>query len=140
MRFTVSLLLGILLIVIAGCASSSNKGQSQDSYPHLVETVQPEDQPYESSKVYIDSVKQITFEGEPALLVSGTFPDGCTNLREVSHTLGEEAVALNFVAWRNPEKMCTQVLTPFSFIYKGLTENEINAYSSVTVKGVSYSF
>lgn len=128
----------ILIIVVAGCASSNNSEETE-GYPHLVTLQQPGDQPYDTSRVYIDSVKVIT-RNQQALLIHGTFPDACTKIRDVSHTIDNDSLKLSFSAWRNPEKMCAQVLTPFSFIYNKLTEKELRSHSKIFVNNTPYNY
>ncbi len=127
------------LIVVGSCASSNNNENVQ-SYPHLVELHSPGDEPNQPSKIYIDSVKQVTRNQQEVLVIHGTFPDGCTNLESVTHTIKDNAFQMEFKAWRNPEMMCTQVLSPFTFIYDRLTEKEISAHSKVTINNSTYSY
>lgn len=129
-----------LLVVVAACASSSKNGDEQKSYPNLVHLQEPGDIPNRPAKVYIDSVKQISTDDRPALLISGTFPDGCTNIREIHHKTTDSSLNLDIIAWRNPEQMCTQVLTPFSFIYDKLAEKEIIDRSSVVINDTEYRY
>lgn len=130
-----------ILIIIAGCASSSNKkGDEIESYSHLVSLKQPADEPSQPSKVYIDSVRQVTAEGEAALLIHGTFPDACTHLKEARHRIQNDTLSLEITAWRNPDKMCAQVLTPFTFIYNELMEKEFSSRSTLLVNGSEYRY
>jgi len=128
-----------ILIVIAGCASSNN-GDEAETYPNLVSLQQPDDQPHKPSKVYIDSVKQITVDEQPALLISGTLPDACTNLQKVTHSISQNKLSMEITAWRNPDKMCAQVLSPFSFIYEGITKKELSNQSSAFINGTEFKF
>jgi hypothetical protein len=125
-------------MIIAGCTSTSNKN-NQD-YDDLVSLQKPGEQPYRSSKVYIDSVKQITRNQDPGLFLYGTFPDACTNLENVTHRVENDSLYLDVKAWRNPETMCSQVLTPFAFIYENLSEQDFASHSEIIINGTSYSF
>lgn len=135
------LLLGTLTIFafIIGCASSSQKSDTVESYDNLVTIREPGDEPHQQSKVYIDSVKKITDNDEPVLVVSGTFPDGCTKLQNVTHRTTGDSLYLDIMAWRNPNMMCSQVLTPFSYIYNNIPEKELTTHAKVTINGSSYS-
>ncbi len=135
-----SIYLLLTIFIIVGCASSSNNGDGNETYPNLVSLQQPGDQPHKPSKVYIDSVKQITANEHPALLISGTLPDACTNLQEVTHSISENKLSVEIKAWRNPDKMCAQVLTPFSFIYEGVSKKEISEQSSAFVNGTEFNY
>lgn len=128
-----------VLTIIVGCASSSNKKNSPN-YDNLIALQKPGEQSYQSSKVYIDSVKKIIYEDSPSLLIHGTFPDACTNLEEVTHHVENDSLYLEFKAWRNPETMCSQVLTPFSYIYNNLSKQDFASHSEVIIKGTSYKF
>jgi len=109
-----------------------------DSYENLVTIQKPGDEPYQQSKVYIDSVKKLSDHDEPALLISGTFPDACSKLQHVSHRTVDDSLHLDIQAWRNPDMMCSQVLTPFSYIYNDIAEEEISTQTKVIVNGSSY--
>lgn len=128
------------LLIIVGCASSSNNKTNSTDFENLITLQKPGDQPYQSSKVYIDSVKNITTEQGSSLLIHGTFPDACTHLEEVSHHIENDSLYLEFKAWRNPETMCSQVLTPFSFIYDNLSKQDIASHTAVIINGISYKF
>jgi hypothetical protein len=120
------------LFMIFGCASSNPK--LTDSYPNLTELQQPEGTPHQEGKVYIDSLKQITIEEENALLMSGKLADGCTHLRAVSHQeTKDRTLHLKVTAWRHADKMCTQALVPFSYIYRELSDSQINHYSDILI-------
>lgn len=125
--------------LIIGCASSSQKGDNVESYENLVTIQKPDDEPHQQSKVYIDSVKKITNDDEPVLVVNGTFPDACTKLQHVTHRIAGDSLYLDVKAWRKPDMMCSQVLTPFSYIYDSITKKELNSHAEVIINGSSYS-
>lgn len=129
--------LTIGLFLLLGCASSNPK--LTDSYPNLTELQQPEGTHHEG-KVYIDSLNQITIAEENALLISGKLADGCTHLRTVSHQKTKDSTLhLKVTAWRHADKMCTQALVPFSYIYRELSNSQINHYSDILINGKKYS-
>lgn len=131
----------ITLILIAGCASSSNNEIHPDSFPDLVELQQPgPHSKHQPSKVYIDSVETASLNQQPVLIIHGTFPDGCTNLGNISHAVKNDTLHIDLKAWRDPQKMCTQVLTPFTYIYQNITEEELDSHSGATVNGSTYTF
>ncbi|WP_138431717.1 hypothetical protein [Fodinibius saliphilus] len=131
----------ITLITVAGCASSSNnKEDSPEEYEHLVTLQQPNEIPHENATVYIDSVKKVSTVKGPALLISGTFPDACTQLHETTHSVNEDHLSLEITAWRNPETMCAQVLTPFNFIFDKFSEKQLSNHSTIIVNGTEYSY
>lgn len=123
--------------IIAGCASSENNSDRSRDFNNLVEITPPGNEPEEISKVYVDSAEVITRNGKKALLISGNFPDGCTNLKSVTHTLGNGKLRINMTAWRNPEKMCTQALVAFSFIYNEV-DSELNKNPALLINGTPY--
>lgn len=135
MRLTVIFLAAV--IIIAGCVSSEKNSDNMSSVENLVE-VKPPDDNQEDSKIYIDSVRTVTHDGQKSLLVQGSFPDGCTKLKSAEHTKGEKSVKITIEAWRNPDSMCTQALVSFSFVYDKIDEELINSLSSVTVNGKTY--
>ncbi|MEL7833794.1 hypothetical protein [Fodinibius sp. Rm-B-1B1-1] len=125
--------------LIIGCASSSKNSDKIDSLEHLVAIEQPDDEPNEMAKVYIDSLKTIQHNNTRSLLIHGTFPDGCTKLRAVSHHLDGDSLSMDISAWRNPNMMCTQALTPFSYLYDGITEEELNSHKQIFINGTPFS-
>jgi hypothetical protein len=127
-----------IFVLIIGCASSSQKGDTVESYENLVTIQKPADEPHQQSKVYIDSVKKITDNNKPVLMVSGTFPDACTKLQNVTHRTTGDSLYLDIKAWRNPDMMCSQVLTPFSYIYQKITEKELSRHTSIIINNSSY--
>jgi len=131
----------VALILIAGCASSSNNEIHPDSFPDLVKLQQPgPNTKHQPSKVYIDSVETASLNRQPVLIMHGTFPDGCTNLNSVSHTVRNDSLFVDITAWRDPEKLCTQVLTPFTYIYQKITADDLSLHSEVTINGSTYTF
>jgi hypothetical protein len=129
-----------VFVVITGCASSSNNASQTELPSNLITLQSPGDTPSQPSKVYIDSVKQITHEQQSALLINGTFPDACTKLESVTHEIKNDSLMLHFKAWRNPDTLCAQVLTPFSFLYDKLSEKELSQHSQVIINGTAYSY
>ncbi len=125
--------------MITGCASSQ-KSDNVKSLENLVSIQEPGDEPHNPSKVYIDSVKKITINDSPGLLISGTFPDACTKIQQVTHHTSDNSLYIDIKAWRNPEQMCAQVLTPFSYLYHKMTEEELSTYSKAIINERSYSF
>lgn len=128
------------LILIASCTSSSQNKQLQELPDDLITLQQPGDTPHQPSKVYIDSVTQVVIKQQSVLLISGTFPDACTKLKEATHTTEGNTVSLDLKAWRNPDVMCAQVLTSFSFIYDKLSQDELSSHSQITINGTVYSY
>lgn len=135
MRLSALLLLSIF---VTGCVSSEKNSENMASYQNLVEVVPPEGN-QEKSKVYIDSVEIVSHKNAKAFLIQGSFPDGCTKLKSARHSISEGTLAINLKAWRNPDSMCTQALTPFSFIYDKVAQENISGLSSVQVNGKNYS-
>lgn len=91
------------------------------------------------SKVYVDSVKKVSQNGEAALKIFGNYPDSCTYLQGVNHRLENGEIHLQLTALRK-DMMCTQMLVPFSFVYEGLTEKEISGHSKVIINGTGYTY
>lgn len=127
-------------LVAAGCDfTSKNNKQPADDYQDLVTIQEPVDDA-QSSKIYIDSVQIVTTNNKTALLISGTFPDACTKLGSASHRREGDTLYLDITAWRNPQTMCAQVLTPYSFLYKELTSNALSANEQIIINGTAYSY
>jgi len=90
--------------------------------------------------VYVDSVTKVTYKKKTALLVNGTLPDACTKVEEVDHNIKDSTLSLTFKTWRNPDVMCAQVLTSFTFIYDKLSKEELSSHSAVIINGTSYNY
>lgn len=120
-------------IIIVSCASSDTDDNNKKKFENLVTLQPPGKAEVKEASIYIDSVTVIQQEANKALLVSGSFPDGCTHLRQASHSRKDQVLHLSIKAWRDPEMMCTQALTPFSFIYNKLSEEDLKALSTVAV-------
>lgn len=136
------LFLFISVLIMCSCASSNKKNQqsgAKSSYPNLVKLEKPKKSAVKKGKVYIDSVKKVTKDSQKALLISGNFADGCTHLKSVTHRTKDDSLMLELSSWRDPEAMCTQALTPFSFIYEELSDTKLSNYSQVSIKDKTYS-
>jgi hypothetical protein len=113
------------LFLIAGCApTKTGSMETTDSRP---------------SKVYIDSVKKVNQDGKPALQVMGNYPDSCTYLEEVTHSIKNGEIHMQLTALRK-NMMCSQMLVPFYFVYEKLTEDEISGHSKVIINGTNYAY
>lgn len=129
-----------VLIVISSCASSSKNEEPHQSYENLITIQKPGGQPNQPAQIYIDSVKSITRDQGRALLIQGTFPDACTNLESITHRIQKDSLFLHIKAWRNPEMMCAQVLTSFSYIYEQLNNDELSSRSEVIINDTAYNY
>jgi hypothetical protein len=118
----------------------SQKNIPRDSLDNLIELQEPGDQPHEPSKVYIDSVRKLKVDKQLVLVIRGSFPDGCSYLESVDHNIDNGDLYLELDAWRDAEKMCTQALSPFTYIYDKITEDELSEYSSVIINDSVYEF
>lgn len=123
----------LILSLIAVACSSSEPEQQQPEYPNLISLNPPENQQVDSSKIYIDSVKLVDYNQEKALLISGNLSNGCTYLRDASHTMTADSLKLSLTAWKPADKMCTQALVPFSFLYKELPAQKLENHTEARV-------
>lgn len=128
----------LFLSVVAMACSSSEPEQQQPEYPNLIALNPPDTQQVVSSNVYVDSVKVIDHNNEKALLISGNLASGCTYLRDASHTAAADSLQLSLTAWKPADKMCTQALVPFSFIYEELPSAELETHSRATVNDQTF--
>lgn len=136
MKFLLLLLISTLWI--SGCASSEKNPEHEKEFQNLVQLNPPGDQKQATSDIYIDSVERITQQDRPALLISGSFPDACTQLKSASHTMANDTLQITLRAWREPDMMCAQVLTAFSYLYEDFPEDLLDNSSTVTVNKRSY--
>lgn len=136
MRVLFLLLLPVL--GISGCAPSREAGSDEKSYSNLVELRSPNRPHWQNAKIYIDSVRLLSCKDRQKLLVSGRFPNGCTYLGRASYTINNGMPALSLSAWSDAGMACTQVLTPFSFIFDKVKQGDLQNQSSVLVNGTIY--
>lgn len=130
----------VISCFVIGCASSSKNNVDPESYENLTSIQKPGEKPFKQAKVYIDSVKMVWVNNHPALLINGTFPDGCTKLQEVTHRIHNDSLYLDMKAWRNPNMMCTQALTPFTYIYDQLSKKHYQSYNHININSTTFSF
>lgn len=130
----------LVVLMSFGCASSQQNEDTEELYQNRV-TVNPPDgeSNQESSQVYIDSLKIITTEDRRAMVIYGSFPDGCTHLESAEHSLLNDTLDVTLSAWRNPELMCSQVLTQFTFIYDKFDNHAFDEATTVIVNGTTYN-
>lgn len=134
-------LISLSLFMISGCASSeknSNKKQEM-SWPNLVTLNPPaENNNSRESDVYIDTAGVVSHNGKQTLLIKGQFPDGCTQLGSADYARAGDTLQITLRAWRDPNMMCAQVLTPFSFLYEDIPEKMLVNRELIQINGQSY--
>ncbi len=140
MKGFLSGLSALLILMTFGCTPSPNEDPGE-LYEDLVALNPPEDQSTtEDSQVYIDSISVINVEDHPVLAIHGNFPDGCTSLESAEHSTNQDTLNISLSAWRNPDLMCSQALTKFTFMYDKLGDRELSDFSTVIVNGTTFNF
>lgn len=135
----ISILLMLIPLVSIGCTSPEKSGDPETRYPDLVRVEPPEDgQQQEESQLYIDTVEKVSHAGDETLLIKGSFPDGCTRLKNATHSRDGDTLKLAIRAWRELDIMCSQALTSFSFLYTDIPEQTLNNSPSVIVNDKTY--
>lgn len=137
MKYILLLLLSFL--TVAGCSSSDNNRIDSQELSDIVTLNPPKDQSADSAVIYVDSAEIVTHNNSLALLISGDFPDGCTQLEKAEHKWLDDNLSLTVSAWRDPNLSCTQALTPFSFIYEQLSEQELTQLDTLLINDTVYS-
>lgn len=100
-----------------------------DQIPNLKQIEHPTVEKIAVGQAYIDTIQKITFQGNPALLVKGNLPDGCSKLYESKAIIDDSTLTLLIKTWKPQHIACTQALVPFSYIYQGLSLFEFNSIS-----------
>lgn len=96
-----------------------------DEYQNFITVTLPEEpRNAVSAKVYIDSMQVVVYKKQKALLITGSFANGCSSLESVNHLMAGDTLKIILNAWQPAEVMCTQALVPFSFFYSDISENE----------------
>lgn len=134
----------LLVAFLAAACSSSEPEQGPDeastkSYPNLTQLSPPDTaRQHQPANVYIDSVTLISRNSRTALLISGNLPDGCSKLGEARHTMAGDTLRLTLSAWKPSDRMCTQALVPFSYIYDQFPNKAVQPGGSVVVNEDTY--
>lgn len=84
---------------------------------NLVTLVSPQNTPYRTGGVYIDSVRKVVHNHKASLLIYGNLPSGCSNLLGIDHHAKGDTLHLHMTSWKPKDKMCTQQLVPFTYLY-----------------------
>jgi len=87
------------------------------SIKNLVSIESPEGVAYQTGSVYIDSVKKVIHDDKSGLLIRGNLPSGCSKLLKINHTANADTLHLQLMSWKPKNKMCTQQLVPFTYLY-----------------------
>jgi len=128
----------LCVVMLAMACSSSRSNKNQPRFSNLITLNPPGKQKTVASKIYVDSVKFIDYKKEKALLISGNMANGCTYISEASHTSTDETLQLSLKAWKPADKICSQALVPFSFIYDKLSQQELDGYNAVVMNQKSF--
>ncbi|MDX1617396.1 MAG: hypothetical protein R3224_01330 [Balneolaceae bacterium] len=118
----------------------SDSASMEERFPNLVQLVPPaKGEKVQESTIYIDSVRYLSEAARPTLVIHGHLPDGCTHIGSAGHEKSKADLALRLKAWREPDRLCTQALVPFSFLYRALPDEfSLSDYRRVIVNGNSY--
>lgn len=137
MRMTMVYLM--LLIFLYSCASTEQDRDLESSYENLVSLEQPAaNQQQEESILYLDSAQKIRSQGQLAVLIRGSFPDGCSRLGSATHVVENDTLKITLGAWRDPDMMCSQALTSFSFIYPAISEDLLKQHDQLRINNKTY--
>jgi len=110
------------------------------SIPHLITAQQPDVDQYRTVNVYIDSVRIYEHDGQKVLLIKGNLPNPCSTLKPVSHEITDpKHLQLKVEAWQPEDKMCTQVLQPFAYLYDKVPADQLSQITNVQVGKNTYS-
>lgn len=128
------------LLVATACSPSNNNYIDTRDVADLVSINEPEPSTNaDTATIYIDSVALANHNDQTVLLVSGDFPDGCTQLKEANHTWKNDIPSVQLKAWRDPDQMCTQALSSFSYIYENISEDELTELDSIFINDQSFT-
>lgn len=140
MKALVTGISAVVVLISSGCAPSQQKEDPEELYQNIVALNPPDKESVgESSRVYIDSVNIVVTEDRRVLAIHGNFPDGCTHLGSAEHSIYSDTLDVTLSAWRNPDLMCSQVLTQFTFIYDKFDNQASEELTTVTVNGTAYN-
>lgn len=132
---TLSFTLSILILTLTLCGCSMYDDSLTERFPNLVQVNPPGDLPYEESSVNIEKVDVVVLKNGKALHIQGQFPNPCTHLLRVEGELAGTTLALSFDSWQESNVMCAQSLTPFSYLYTELSEDQLATIEKVTIDG-----
>jgi hypothetical protein len=101
----------------------------------------PEGSDFKESIVYINEIRKVRVDGELVLWVKGAYPNGCTQLYKASHSLKDQhTLILNLKGWTPTDRICTQALVPYTFIYRKLEPNTLKQLDAYLIDGRRYEF
>jgi len=109
--------------------TSTMKSITDDSLTNLHTIQSPNTTNIIIRQAYINSIEKVTYKDKKVLLIKGDLPDGCCQLYNVHKAIDGDTLSLSIKTWKQKDKICTQALKPFTFIYDGLGYFE---YKSVT--------
>ena len=102
----------------------------------LVSLASPGNSTYLTGGVYIDSVEKVIHHQQAALLIHGNLPSGCSSLLKVEHVATGDTLKLHMRSWKPKNKMCTQQLVPFAYLYiPNMTINDLDKMQFCNVNG-----
>lgn len=142
-RFCLGLLSFILLLTACSNSKKSAKTSSDKgtmSIPHLIKAQQPDVNQYRTVNVYVDSVQIYDQNGNKVLLIKGNLPNPCSSLKPISHQLTDQKnLQLTVEAWQPKDKMCTQVLQPFAYLYDQVPADQLDKIKNIQIGNKAYS-
>ncbi|MGM0587696.1 MAG: hypothetical protein ACQETE_04745 [Bacteroidota bacterium] len=107
---------------------------------NLVSLTEP-DADHAESVIYINQISKVKYNGKLVLLVQGNFPNGCAQLLGANHKIIDSGTfRIELTGWKPTDRMCTQALVPFSYIYDQISAEEIQKLDSYLIEGRRYDF
>lgn len=100
----------------------------------------PDDMEVASATVYLESIERVQQPDTAFLVVKGNFANGCSHLQDVSHIIEDHTLTLDIEGWQPKNRLCTQVLTPFTYLYTRLTTDEVRSLRYYMLRGEKKSF
>jgi len=126
-----------LLMMGSGC--TVNEDSIKDRYPNLVEITAPGDLPYSEVSIGIEKADIVTLSNDLALHIKGYFPNPCTQLLRVEESFNEGVLRLELIGWQQSDIFCAQTITPFSYLYTTLNDDQLQSLEVVTVNGEEFT-
>ena len=123
-------------LLMISCAS--NQPTLEEIYPNLVEENPPNRIPYVEKEITIDSVSFINVQKQKALLIKGTFPNPCTQILRVDERTVPEILYLDFTGWQEYQQSCTEVIEPFTYIYRGLNSEQWSQMKLIVINDIEF--
>ena len=151
LKFMIILTMVISLVVFSGCAENDVEDgiqdQVEDEIPPSKDTPPQPDEADDGEYIYgtavVEGIDILILESFPVqvnVIAKGYLPDGCTEIGDITKSMGGNIFTVNIETLRPADVMCTQAIVPYEEVIPLDVYGLKAGTYSVVVNGVSGSF